>query len=670
MLHKFPRYQSVRIVVVALALVCLASWATFLSYSHNERATNRPSKVPGEFQDRNGVVNYATLANFGPSFISCPTISVVPDASLPNGQVGVFYSQTLTASGGADPSTFAVMSGALPPGLTLDPLGLLSGTPTSAGGYSFIVQATDANGCTGSQDLSMVVSTGGFSPGGVSAAIGRFIRLLAPGDIVPAGTLISGHRDWVFYMNNGPATTFTNPKITINGLAGMTGILNPPGGPEGPIPFPIVITNAILSPSGGLRQDLTGTNVTETVSPGFDSSRTMSPEIVPPGELQTLTVTVKLVDPRYTSLSLNVNIGGNCQSATPPANLDQGEQIVFQTCGPGGAGMMLNGPGAVLGKVYVFTFLLQAPLDSHPLVRYMPSMNVQSNLNRVSGIVQGTSVTFADSMLGGSAVFALDQVVQWNPSIDDSYGVDYPGVFEVVSTPTPSPTPPQANLSITKTASPSGSVATSSQITYTITVNNAGPSAASNVNVNDSIPSGTLFSSFTTSQGSCTAPLVGNTNPPLNCSLGSLAANSSATITLQVDVTALPGATISNTATVNSGTFDPTPNDHSATATNSVAGCDLVVTNTNDSGAHSLRQAIMCANANPGLDAITFNIPGGGVRTIQPSNELPAITDRVIINGYSQPGSSVNTLASGNNANILIEIKKTGRSRPSIRSAN
>src|SRR5258708_5826316 len=58
------------------------------------------------------------------------------------------------------------------------------------------------------------------------------------------------------------------------------------------------------------------------------------------------------------------------------------------------------------------------------------------------------------------------------------------------------------------------------------------------------------------------------------------------------------------------------------------------VVNTNDSGAGSLRQAIMDANnnANSGEpDIIDFNIPGNGVQTIAPLSALPSITDPVII---------------------------------------
>src|SRR5438445_8411434 len=64
----------------------------------------------------------------------------------------------------------------------------------------------------------------------------------------------------------------------------------------------------------------------------------------------------------------------------------------------------------------------------------------------------------------------------------------------------------------------------------------------------------------------------------------------------------------------------------------------LTVTNTNDSGAGSLRQAIIDANANPGADLINFNIPGAGAHTITLLSDLPEITDPVTIDGTTQPG--------------------------------
>src|SRR5207245_7441898 len=73
----------------------------------------------------------------------------------------------------------------------------------------------------------------------------------------------------------------------------------------------------------------------------------------------------------------------------------------------------------------------------------------------------------------------------------------------------------------------------------------------------------------------------------------------------------------------------------------------FTVTNTNDTGTGSLRQAITDANNQSGLDTIDFNIPGTGVRTITPATSLPNITDAVIIDGSTQPGASANTLAVG-----------------------
>lgn len=87
------------------------------------------------------------------------------------------------------------------------------------------------------------------------------------------------------------------------------------------------------------------------------------------------------------------------------------------------------------------------------------------------------------------------------------------------------------------------------------------------------------------------------------------------------------------------------------------------VINTNDSGAGSLRQAILDANShsnslNPmsASDMISFAIPGGGVKTIAPRTALPAITESAIVDGYTQPGASANTLVNGSNAVLFIEL--------------
>ncbi|MGA9350073.1 MAG: right-handed parallel beta-helix repeat-containing protein [Anaerolineae bacterium] len=79
------------------------------------------------------------------------------------------------------------------------------------------------------------------------------------------------------------------------------------------------------------------------------------------------------------------------------------------------------------------------------------------------------------------------------------------------------------------------------------------------------------------------------------------------------------------------------------------------VTNTNDSGPGSLRQAIIDANANPGLDTITFSIPSTDTRysnwtgpsdywwKITVTSSLPTINDAVTIDGTTQTTNQGNT---------------------------
>jgi hypothetical protein len=68
------------------------------------------------------------------------------------------FSQGLTASGGTEPYTWSVLSGALPPGVTLNPAsGLLSGTPTATGTYAFTVKVLDANDFYGTRAYTLTV---------------------------------------------------------------------------------------------------------------------------------------------------------------------------------------------------------------------------------------------------------------------------------------------------------------------------------------------------------------------------------------------------------------------------------------------------------------------------------------------------------------------------------
>ena len=95
----------------------------------------------------------------------CPVITLAP-SPLPNGTVGVAYSQAITGSGGTAPYTFGVTLGTLPAGLTLTSAGLLAGTPTTAASSTFTIRGTDAVGCFAEVVSTVVVAAAPVPPPG------------------------------------------------------------------------------------------------------------------------------------------------------------------------------------------------------------------------------------------------------------------------------------------------------------------------------------------------------------------------------------------------------------------------------------------------------------------------------------------------------------------------
>jgi hypothetical protein len=96
-----------------------------------------------------------------------PDNLTIATTSLPGGSPGVAYSATAAAVGGVPPYTWALASGALPPGLSLNAEnGNISGTPTALGSYAFTVAATDADIPAKTVEQVLSISVAPYSPHG------------------------------------------------------------------------------------------------------------------------------------------------------------------------------------------------------------------------------------------------------------------------------------------------------------------------------------------------------------------------------------------------------------------------------------------------------------------------------------------------------------------------
>jgi uncharacterized repeat protein (TIGR01451 family) len=115
------------------------------------------------------------------------------------------------------------------------------------------------------------------------------------------------------------------------------------------------------------------------------------------------------------------------------------------------------------------------------------------------------------------------------------------------------------DLSITKAGSPATQTLGDGNITWTIVVTNNGPSAATGVTIADPMPGGNTFVSASSTQGSCTGGAI------LNCSIGTMAAGASVTITLVTTPSA--AGTQTNTVTVAGNRPETNTGNNSATAT-------------------------------------------------------------------------------------------------------
>lgn len=105
-------------------------------------------------------------ANVSPTTpVNTPTANLSLASNLPAGTQGSAYSGSITASGGTAPYNYAVTSGQMPGGVSLDnSSGNVTGTPTAAGSFSFGVSVSDASGASKQQPLQIAVGQAAVAP--------------------------------------------------------------------------------------------------------------------------------------------------------------------------------------------------------------------------------------------------------------------------------------------------------------------------------------------------------------------------------------------------------------------------------------------------------------------------------------------------------------------------
>lgn len=150
-------------------------------------------------------------------------LGVIHTGNLPTGRTGVDYSLLLAGTGGTPPYTWSMSGGSLPPGLSLNSsTGAISGRPTQAGSFAFIVRITDSTSANAASDTLRIVidpgpltitSTGDLTDG--RANIIYLHQLLFTGGVAPySWSVVSGSLPNGLTLNTTTGTIQGTPTTT------------------------------------------------------------------------------------------------------------------------------------------------------------------------------------------------------------------------------------------------------------------------------------------------------------------------------------------------------------------------------------------------------------------------------------------------------------------------
>jgi len=508
-----------------------------------------------------------------------------------------------------------------------------------ASGTAQVTLTVNVNpGTTGSISNTATVSAATSDPDGTNNSASATTAVLSDADLsvtktdspdpVPAGSNI----DYVLTVtNNGPAiaqsivlsdvipanTTFVSSFVNAGPL-----ICAPPAGGT------FQCTRATLNASGTVQVTLT-----VNVNPG--ATGTIS---------NTATVTTATNDPNGTNNSasttttvlsdadLSVTKTDSPDPVTAGSNIDY--LLTVTNNGPAIAQSIVLSDVIPANTTFVSSFVNAGPLICAP---------------PAGGTFQCTRAT-----LNASASAQVTLTVNVNPGATGTISntatvtttTNDPNNANNSATELTTVTAVNADVSVTKTDAPDP-VTEGQNITYTITVANAGPATATSVDLQDIVPAGTTFVSFTAPAGwSATTPSVGGvglveaTNPSLTI------ADGPQIFTLVVNVNVGATSPITNVATVTNAVSDPATGNNVSTATTTVSAlsADLSVTKTDTpdpvTAGQNITYTITVNNAGPnpasavslsdaipaGTTFVSLTSPGGWTPTTPPVGGTGTVT--------------------------------------------
>ncbi|WP_233840197.1 autotransporter domain-containing protein [Dyella sp. 2HG41-7] len=574
--------------------------------------------------------------------VVAPTITVTPSTVPSAIQNNAYTAQTLTASGGTSPYTFAIASGALPGGMTLTSSGVLSGTPTVTGSFPFSAQATDAHGFTGSQNYTLTVNA-----------------ITVPG-APTIGTATAG--------NAQASVTFTAPSN--NGGAAITGYTatSSPGGLTGSCAtspctvtgltngtaytFTVTATNSVGTSTASAASNSVTPRASQTITfsnPGTQNFGT-TPTLTAAASsgltvsfsstttaVCTITSTGQLTFITAGTCSINADQGGN-GAYSPAPTVSQSFSVAAVVPGPPTIGTATPGNTQASVSFTAPPFTGGSPITAYTVTSSPGGLTGTCATSPcvVTGLTDGTSYTFtvtATNSAGTGAASAASNSV--TPASPQTITFANPGTQNFGTTPTLTATTTSgltvsfsSSTTAVCTITSGGALTTVSAGTCTINANQAGNSAY--------LPAAQVSQSFAIMPVLPGAPVIGTAT----------AGNAQASVNF-VPPTFTGGASITSyTATSSPGGLTGTCAASPCVVTGLVNGTaytfTVTATNSAGTGAPSAASNAVTPKNN---QTITFSNPG--TQNFGATPTLTATASSGLTVSFSSSTTAVCTITSG-----------------------
>jgi uncharacterized repeat protein (TIGR01451 family) len=535
------------------------------------------NRFDGNSYDASGAVTPAVVAQSvntedAAAGSTTPPVTIpltIATTSLAPAAPGAPFSRSLTTIAGAGALTCSVISGTLPPGLSLSPGGTIAGTPTTPGNYRFTVRCVDANGNEDDQSLFLQIDP--TTPTGFDAVWnGADTDWSNPDNWSPRG--VPDPTDRVYIAAAIPTIATLTRDVTIRDLVVEPGAT--------------VNTNGFtLTISGNADAGRTIIGAGTTVLTGDGATAT--------GVFSNLEIRGRIIlgGPLTTTGRLTLAAGG--QLYLNGQSLIVGGQLTSNVTT--GAAPVISGPAStfIVSGLAVNRLVIQAaPLtvnggtltqfDNVSFNGFAPEA-IQLTINHPGLPASFTmlGLSFSTNPTTGRLILANDTVANANTLVLDVMGA----VPADGSTDTQTLggaivnwvfNPGEANLAVVQSVSPVPAVA-GTPLTYTIRVSNGGPAAATGVTLNPGVPTGATGVVANATQGTCAL-----TAGTWSCALGTIAAGGEAVAT----VTFVPAGTgvLVTTASVTATQADSVVANNSHTLATTIvpagAGVNLSIAKT------------------------------------------------------------------------------------------